>query len=286
MNLFLIHSIALLVIVLYPNKASSFVLQPSPPTGTSAATASYTALFLAKATKKQKKKKATAGAASGGGFGKAAATADNVKKPNDYAVFPALEPPVRQTLVPTPPSMIEEIESTGSLPIEIYDRLDQIYGFPDFNHETVSIEEGDEDSNGDDGGSFSFEDLLAAPTSSSISNTAGTSTTSTNNAMDINELLAAATGGPVETLPTKGGSDQGDSSGDENAVAAASEMRTAISSLLPFEKFRVLHVDPLVLAVDDFFTEEVSTIPYIAIVLPVPVPVAVCYVMLCLFFKF
>jgi len=175
------------------------------------------------------------------------------KVQNHYAVFPALEPHVRETLVPTSAAMLEELESKGSLPLEIYHRLDQIYGFPEFNYETRSVEEDSSDTDGGVDDCFSFEDLLAAPKSTPASSTVGKSTTSSNDSLDLNELLAAATGGPVDTLPTNDASSDGV---DENAAAIASEMKAAISSLPSFEKFRVLHVDPLVLSIDDFFTEE------------------------------
>jgi len=269
LSMLLLHTTFLLWILIYSKDVSAFTLQPFIPVGkSSSVTSRSAALFLAKAkSKKQKnKKKAATGAASGGGFGKGmaktnAGAKESKKVDNDYAVFPALEPHVRQTLLSTPPSMTQEIESTGSLPIEIYDRLDQIYGFPNFNYEKSSMKEGSEDngSNDDDGESFSLEDLMAAPTSPSISKSAGKMKGSTQDTLDLNELLSAATGGPVETPNTKGSTDSAtndDTSDSEKEAADATEMKNAISSLPPFEKINVLHLDPLVLAIDDFFSEE------------------------------
>lgn len=255
MNPGLLQIAVLLGSLLYPGEVSSFVLkQPSSSTCTS----TPTALFLAKVkAKKNKNNSKGSGAATGGGFGKVAAKTDDQSKPrpdDDYAIFPALEPQVRQTLESTPPAMTEDIESNGSLPMEIYDRLDQIYGFPDFNYEQSPW--GEESNDSDDGESFSLEDLMAAPSSSpDISKTNGTPKGNTQGTLDLNELLAAATGGPVDTLPTM---DSNDSSRDESSAAEKEEMRNAISSLPSFEKINVLHLDPLVITVDDFFTEEVS----------------------------
>eukprot|EP00536_Pseudo-nitzschia_multiseries_P004254 jgi/Psemu1/237484/estExt_Genewise1.C_700028 len=152
--------------------------------------------------------------------------------------------------------MIQDIESMGSLPIEIYDRLDQIYGFPDFNYETSSAEDESETS-GDDGEAFSLEDLMAAPASPSVSETVGTAKKSSGGTLNLDELLAVATGGPVDTLSNNAGtSGVMDDADDSEKAAIAEEMKNAISSLPPFEKINVLHLDPLVLTIDDFFTDE------------------------------
>lgn len=255
MNTCLLQITVLLWSLLYPGEVSSFVLQqPSSSTHSSTQTALFLAKVKAKAKAKKNKSKGS-GAASGGGFGKVATKTDDQSKPrpdDDYAIFPALEPQVQQTLESTPPAMTEDIESNGSLPVEIYDRLDQIYGFPDFNFEQSPG--GEESNDSDDGESFSLEDLMAGPSSSlDISKTTGTPKGNTQGTLDLNELLAAATGGPVDTLPTMGSND---SSGDDSSAAEKEEMRNAISSLPSFEKINVLHLDPLVITVDDFFTED------------------------------
>mmetsp|Transcript_22407 Transcript_22407/g.52884 ORF Transcript_22407/g.52884 Transcript_22407/m.52884 type:complete len:483 (+) Transcript_22407:144-1592(+) len=259
MNRLLVDTTFLLGILVYSNEVSAFVLQPLIPDGMSCSVASSsTAIFLAKK-QQNKKKKVPSGASSGGGFGKGmakTATSEAKKVDDDYAMFPALEPRVTETIVPTPQSMVEEIESTGALPIEIYDRLDQIYGFPDFNYEKASVEEESETTD-DDGETFSLEDLLAAPTSPSVSETIGKTTKSSGDTLDLNELLAAATGGPAESLSNKGSTPiVTDDADDSEKAANAIEMKNAISSLPPFEKINVLHLDPLVLTIDDFFTEE------------------------------
>ena len=152
-----------------------------------------TALCLAKKAAKGKKTAKTSGA----GFGTATSKKKQVVgSSDDYAIFPALEPGVKDTLVTAPG---EEIP--GELPNEIYQRLDQIYGFSQFNYE--ALEEGEQE-----GASLSFEDLLS---------------------------------GSFEE-------EEEDQSKEEDVYQ--------ISQLPPFEKFSVLHVDPLVLLVEDFFTPE------------------------------
>lgn len=134
----------------------------------------------------------------GGGFGV------GISKPktavdDDYAVFPALEPHILETLESAPHEWQEE---SGPLPKEILDRLDQIYGFPHFNGNS-----GSEDLSGD---SISLESLLLAKED------------------------------------------------DTPAVPTSSKqlMKDSIQRLPPFTDFRILHIDPLVLAVDNFMNEE------------------------------
>lgn len=154
-----------------------------------------TALCLAKKASKQKK---TAKTSSGAGFGASATNKQPVVgSSDDYAIFPALEPGVKETLVAAPGDGIP-----GELPNEIYQRLDQIYGFSQFNYEAH------DDGDSDDGASLSFEDLLS---------------------------------GSFE---------------EEEDEQSPEEDVYQISQLPPFEKLSVLHVDPLVLLVEDFFTPE------------------------------
>jgi hypothetical protein len=186
-------------------------------------------LLQAKAAKKNKKKKTSV--SSAGGFGKVAEKAQ--KEIHDFSAFPALEKNVAETLVPSTPELQNE---SGELPAEIYDRLNQIYGFPSFNYET-SDEDDDRDSS-----KTSFDDLIS-PTG-----TTNDSTTKSETKMpdtDFADLLASATGGT--NIPT--------SSSDKSPPKEHSTI-DAISNLPPFTQMRVLHVDPLVIAVDDFFTEE------------------------------
>jgi hypothetical protein len=190
---------------------------------------------------KKRKEKKPAGAPSGGGFGRVAAP----KEVDDYAVFPALEQQVADTRIPSPPEWLLQQQQAGGeeLPGEMYDRLDQIYGFPSFNYYESSnsgdVEEVVEDSSG----SMSFDELISSTGSSSSS--AKSSTTTISDDTTFADLLASATGGKVDTQTTTTmPQDQEDTKMD------------AISSLPPFSKFRVLHVDPLVIAIDEFFTEE------------------------------
>jgi hypothetical protein len=185
-----------------------------------------TSLF-AKAAKKKSKSKAKA-SGSGGGFGKVAESAPN-KVVDDYAVFPALEQQVEDTLIPSP----AELQEAGALPVEVYDRLEKIYGFPNFNFQTSE----EDDEGGSSSSATLFEDLISASPSQSKS---AASTTSQMSDLDFADLLSSATGDEPTTAPK---------------VVVDSKME-AIASLPQFSEFRVLHVDPLVLAIDDFFTDE------------------------------
>lgn len=190
-----------------------------------------------------------------GGFGKVSAAAaaaatpkpksseDKIAPNEDYAVFPALDPQVAETLITAPMSLQEE---SGFLPAEIYDRLDQIYGFPNFNYETLAEYAGVEEEE------LSLGDLLSA-TPSSQTTTATTSSSKSSSSssssmsdLDFADLLSAATGGKIETTLTT----------TTSVKEKAADSKIDITKLPPFEKLRVLHVDPLVLAIDDFFTEE------------------------------
>jgi hypothetical protein len=255
MKIISVQTMNLLVVVfLYPGIVSSFILRQSP----AKSAISYHTLFLAKVkTKNQKKKtksKSSVGSSpSGGGFAKKDESTKSSGPDDDYVMFPKLEPNVCETILQTPSSMMEEIERTGSVPLEVYDRLEQIYGFPNFNHEISSVEkiiEEEQNNDEEEDGSFSFEDLLAAP-SPSVSNTNTKDTTTTSY---FSDLIAAATGG--DQVEKK----QDSSNDKENNTVAKSEMRNAISSLTQFEKVQVLHLDPLILQVDDFLSEEVSNI--------------------------
>lgn len=151
--------------------------------------------------KKTTKKKKAVTASTAGGFGAPPKPVD------DYAVFPRLESDVTSTLVPSPPILYEE---SGVLPTEIYERLDQIYGFPRFNY----IE-------------------------------------TTEEPLSMNELL-----GSSDSLLSSPQDDLGGLFGSPTAVETKPQSTLALESLPPFSDFRVLHIDPLVLAVDDFFTDD------------------------------
>ena len=114
-------ALSLLVILGTASVANAFV--PSSP-GTFRRESNP--LFLAKKASKRKKTPKT----SSGGFGTAASKKkQSVASADDYAIFPALEPGVKDTLVISPDT---ESDPAGELPNEIYQRLDQIYGFSQF----------------------------------------------------------------------------------------------------------------------------------------------------------
>lgn len=173
----------------------------------------------AKAAKKKKKKKA-APASSSGGFGKASPEVAK-KEDDDYAAFPALEANVQETILAFEGAAKEQGEE---LPNEIYQRLDQIYGFHNFNY----LEEEEE--------TASLGDLLAAPgKDKSIS--------------EMSDLLKpTAPADFSDLLETTSGVDSSNVVPDNDLPC--------LSSLPPFTDFHVLHVDPLVISVDNFFTDE------------------------------
>lgn len=115
----------------------------------------------------------------------------------DYAIFPPLEPHVQATLIPAQSHM-----AAGTLPLEMYDRLDQIYGFPNFNYETVD--------------------------SASISHTD-----------NKNDFLSDA-----------------NNVKDDDEEGTKQELLYSLAKIPAFQNFRVLHVDPMVLVIYDFFTME------------------------------
>lgn len=192
--------------------------------------------------KKKKNKKSGGGGGAGGGFGAAKASAS--KKPrviDDYSAFPALEPDVAKTLVPS--TIADQV---GDMPTEMYERLAGIYGFTAFNYLSADPQE---EAETEEAEPMSFEDLLssgqdeepAAP-SSDFSDLLKSSQSSSSSSMggDMSDLLASATGG------------------DASPVAAAPAPAVdllPIDKLAPFDKFQVLHVDPLVLSVPNFLTD-------------------------------
>jgi predicted 2-oxoglutarate/Fe(II)-dependent dioxygenase YbiX len=118
--------------------------------------------------------------------GKKASSATSASD-NDYKVFPRLEAAVQHSLVPAPRILAQE---SGVLTDEVYDRLEQIYGFPNFNY--------------------------ASPSASPLAN-----------------LLS---------IPHDDDDD------------SASELAQSLQCLPAFDQFRILHMDPLVLVLDEFFT--------------------------------
>mmetsp|Transcript_39910 Transcript_39910/g.56241 ORF Transcript_39910/g.56241 Transcript_39910/m.56241 type:complete len:452 (+) Transcript_39910:89-1444(+) len=198
-------------------------------------------------TKKKAGKKKGIVIKNSSGFGQSKATASKPKnqQDNDFSAFPALEDSVQGTLVPAEGSSKEGPAS--DLSNEMYQRLGEIYGFKSFNY---LLQEGDKEETP----SVSFGDLLStggtkgnpspAPISdlSDLLNPSSSSNTGGGNGGNLADLIASATGGTVEK------------SSSSKAIAASTDMK--IDSLPAFEKFRVLHVDPMVLLVEDFFTAE------------------------------
>jgi hypothetical protein len=151
------------------------------------------------------------------------------KKPtkafDDYSAFPRLDDRVLQTIVPS-----HDNGTQNELPQEILDRLSQIYGFDQFNRPETTLRT-----------NSSLIDLLLAPS----------------------EVSEASVLPVVENLL------KGDNSLEPIAAAEISELDYRLSessksmpvslqfalNLLPaFDSLRVLHVDPLVLGIDNFMT--------------------------------
>ena len=169
--------------------------------------------LLAKATKKKK-----SSPTSSGGFGKTEKDPSSSKQ-DDFAAFPALDKSVASTLVSSPLELLEP----GVLPEEVYERLDQIYGFPAFNFETKAQESSADEED------MSFTDLIS-------SGVVGSSSDGNGNLADL-----------LNISPT--------SATTSNTKVTTTTM-DAIANLPPFTEFRVLHMDPLVLAIDDFLSHE------------------------------
>jgi len=201
-------------------------------------------LHASKSAAAKKKKKNKASSTAGGGFG-APVSPRKQSKPKDAAVYPDLEPQVLQSLVPPPRDGTEE-QSGGVLSEEMYDRLEEIYGLEKFNfggegaiYKSIGVASAGSDG-GDEkvesaGGSTLFDDILS-----------GGATSQSNSALD--DLLSSPSSPPapislVANELLESGTTQNSSSFDLNSIP-------------PFQKFRVLHTDPMVLAVDDFFTME------------------------------
>ena len=154
--------------------------------------------FTQLAAKKKKASGSTSARAGGAGFG-AAASKPTTSVNDDYAVFPALEPQISETLEPAP---LDWQEEAGPLPAEILDRLSQIYGFAHFNGNN--------------------KEEASASTYASLES-----------------LLLAKEDDTTPVIPT----------------SSKRIMKDSIQRLPPFTDFRILHIDPLVLAIDNFMSE-------------------------------
>jgi len=219
--------------------AVSIGLSSSTSTSTTRGRPASSTLLKAKKVGKSKRKSAVAA----GGFGRKEAESPAVD--TDYAIFPALEPRVQETLVPAALS--------GGITNEIYHRLDQIYGFSEFNYSDAP-----ESSNVEESQIMSFEDMLSASSSSSSSSgldsllKPSSASSSSMGSSDLDSLLAAATGGEASTVLSSLSSKPQERPDSEESA----DISRDLSRLPPFDDIRVLHVDPLVLSIDNFFTDE------------------------------
>lgn len=198
-------------------------------------------LTTLKATKKKSKKK-TNKKSSGSGFGTSSPKATKPKRNDNSIQYPELEDQVRQTLIPSPLSDIHNEDAGTVLAEEMYDRLEDIYGLEKFNfggvgaiYKSIGVVTSDDDEQQEteetnEGGSSLFDDILSG---------GSTSTSGSSDALD--ELFGNKSPAPAPPAST-------------SASAAAAPFD--LNSIPPFEKFRVLHTDPMVLAIDDFFTSD------------------------------
>lgn len=193
----------------------------------------------AKAKTKKKKNKATTTRTGGFGTVVEKKAPQKKKEVGDYAAFPALQQQVKATLVP---AFAEDRENAGQLIVQLLERLDQIYGFPDFNFPEGHFDKEEKEDDSPKEESMSFDELLSGGTStpkpSSVSSDFGDLLKPKT---DFVDLIASASGGSVKT---------------PEAGSSKSSKNISVENLPQFDKFRVLHVDPMVLAVDDFFTDE------------------------------
>ena len=172
-----------------------------------------------------------------GGFGAAPATKKaELRGQDDYAAFPALDVDVQKTLLPFTG---DRNAAVADLPMDIYERLAHIYGFRSFNYLADDKEVAD-----DPEPVLSFQDLLTSTgNDDSEAFIPGFDDFLNPSKLggDLDKLLSVATGG--QTTPSSGS-------------MTNPPQDLAIANLPPFEKFKVLHVDPLVVSVEDFFTRE------------------------------
>lgn len=180
------------------------------------------AIFAAKkGSSKSHQRKTSASGGFGGFVNNGVAATDT-----DFVIFPTLEARVRETLVAAAP------DSTSALSTEIYERLDQIYGFSTFNYAELQDEESSSMSLGD---MLSTSGLSSSRLDDDALNFALGSS-------DSNNRLAVTTDDTDLTRVV--------------AKIASVDHSSLFCRLPSFAKIRVLHVDPLVIAIDDFFTNQ------------------------------
>ena len=151
------------------------------------------------------------------GFGKSTPK----RKTQETFTYPPLEPSVIQTLVPPP----ADADNTHGdvLSEEIYDRLEAIYGLPQFNF----------------GGENSIFNTIGVTDSSEVKEEIKTGDL-------FDDLIKAERDDSLDSL-------FGSTAPRNEAVSSSSY---DLNMLPPFTKFRVLHTDPMVLVIDDFLSPE------------------------------
>jgi predicted 2-oxoglutarate/Fe(II)-dependent dioxygenase YbiX len=144
---------------------------------------------------------------------------------DDYAIFPPLEPDILRTMVPSVPILYND---PGELPDEIYHRLHQIYGFSNFNYPNTDNHDNPVENND----KFSFHDLISSSESSSTKS--------------LDALFPTEESQNSDTSIGRASNNVND---DTNTLKCLQKMKE-------FTNFRVLHIDPMVLAIDNFFTND------------------------------
>lgn len=159
-----------------------------------------------------------AGDTGGSGFGKAKlVNLANVEKNKiDTDDYIAYPPLEEQVRCTLLPSSHQASEVAQDLTVEHYDRISQIYGLKDFNFPKGWFDDEMDDAKQ----SFSVNDLI--------------SDGETSDQASVNDLLGS----------------------NSKVIPSSLEEYLDIEKLPPFNKFRVLHVDPMVLCVDDFFSDQ------------------------------
>jgi len=210
---------------------------------------------------KNKKKKGRGGGAGGnpntsGGFGKVATAGNDMgnagdKENGDYVTFPALNEDVQRTIEPSSAKTV-----TKDLSQDIYNRIAHIYGLENFNYPDGWFDD-ENDEKKTEAASLSLNDILSSKSddisskpsilSSAIGSLSVESQSVSSSSEDFSDLISLATGGGnLESMSPK-----------NTAVERVEKsQKLHISNLPPFSNFRVLHLDPMVLVIDDFFSSE------------------------------
>lgn len=176
---------------------------------------------------------------------------DNNDKSGDYTIFPPLEEEVKGTIIgPCPMSS----GSGEELPEEIYARIGYVHGFPRFNYLSATSLGDDQMPTRDDTSEESEANVL------SLSNLLGSSSSSddsilisSSSDLSLSDIISGDNSKTKEFLDKV---DVSYNSVIDSTGHAGIQILGSISKLPAFEQFRVLHIDPLLIAIDDFFTDE------------------------------